>query len=44
MKVIDELLPKATGREARIEKKFAEAETRRQKEHSPGMDTDKYTQ
>ncbi|XP_062510640.1 pre-mRNA-splicing factor CWC22 homolog [Corticium candelabrum] len=33
--VMDELLPKATGREARIEKKFAEAEQRRQREHSP---------
>ena len=34
--MLDELLPKATGREARIEKKRARAEERRAREISPG--------
>jgi len=34
--VLDEMLPKATGREARIEKKRARAEERRAREISPG--------
>ena len=36
LQVLDELLPKATGREARIEKKRARAEERRAREISPG--------
>lgn len=35
-KVLDELLPKATGREAKFEKKRARIEARREKECSPG--------
>ena len=34
--VLEEMLPKATGREARIEKKRARAEERRAREISPG--------
>ena len=34
--VLDELLPKATGREARLEKKRVRAEKRRDREISPG--------
>ena len=36
MQVLDELLPKATGREARVEKKRIRAEQRREREISPG--------
>lgn len=36
LKVLDELLPKATGREAKFEKKRARADARRDKEYSPG--------
>ena len=34
--VMDELLPKATGKEARIEKKKIEREKKRARETSPG--------
>ncbi len=34
---MDELLPKATGKEARAEKKRMRAEKRREKEMSPGI-------
>ena len=34
--VMDELLPKATGKEARFEKKKVRAEKRRDREISPG--------
>lgn len=37
--VMDELLPKATGREARFEKKKIRAEKRRDREVSPGQFT-----
>lgn len=33
---MDELLPKATGREARVEKKRIMAEKRKEREVSPG--------
>lgn len=36
VQVLDEMLPKATGREARIEKKRGRAEKRREREISPG--------
>ncbi len=36
VQVFDELLPKATGREAKFEKKRGRAEARRDKECSPG--------
>lgn len=36
MKVIDELLPKATGREAVVEKRQAQNEFRRARADSPG--------
>ena len=36
LQVLEEMLPKATGREARIEKKRARAEERRAREISPG--------
>ena len=36
MQVLDELLPKATGRDARVEKKRVRAEQRREREVSPG--------
>ena len=35
--VMDELLPKATGKEARLEKKRVRAEKRRDREISPGV-------
>ena len=35
--VLDELLPKATGKEARFEKKRIRAEKRRDREISPGL-------
>lgn len=38
-KVLDELLPKATGREARLEKKRIRSEQRREREISPGVCT-----
>lgn len=34
--VLDELLPKATGKDARLEKKKIRAEKRRDREISPG--------
>jgi len=34
---MDELLPKATGKEARFEKKRIRAEMKRERETSPGM-------
>ena len=36
IQVLDELLPKATGKEARVEKKRVRAEQRREREISPG--------
>lgn len=39
--VLDELLPKATGREARVEKKRVQAERRREREVSPDFDDSK---
>lgn len=37
LQMLDEMLPKATGREARVEKKKVRAEKRREKEYSPGI-------
>ena len=35
--MLDELLPKATGKEARVEKKRVRAEQRKEREMSPGI-------
>ena len=39
MQMLDEMLPKATGKEARFEKKRIRAEKRREREISPGIAT-----
>ena len=36
LQALDEMLPKATGREARVEKKKIRAEKRKEREYSPG--------
>ena len=42
VQMLDEMLPKATGKEARFEKKRIRAEKRREREISPGSYTTMY--